>query len=594
MHGVIAYTGSNSERFQQLRRAAEHFGASNVEVQNAGNNWLGSFGSVNVVRTFSDENGDGVVYGSAAASTNFHSGNFLDEAPDDVVGCVIHQELGLVVAAGRGNHKMFVHHLAKGETMASSSLSVLAYALRETTTIDRSYEDFALGFGFLPGTHTPFSGIHSLPAGTRYIAATAHSELTSAFPVSAPLTQSFEQAIPQLHDLFIKAIKEQAGNRTKHAVLLGGFDSMLVAATLRKLGHEVHTYTFSFGNPIFEQRNIADFVSSLGITHHPVVITPELIEKNLCEFGSHFFQLGAQSHYQIHTLIASQQIARDGFDAIFNGDGCDAIFLSYPTVNRRASISQRVARAPQLLKKAVLLPLQTTFAERHLGHVGRIMRSVLNNALLPEPARGHLPTQYLDHYALSQLRTGRAPQQAETMAALRMRLAEPTTQMDGPRRAFHGNGLTAQSKVKVDGAVCTTGLPHFSPYLHPELRAFVTSLPIEYLKNQNDSPSANGKELLVAMVRQYELLPDLFIDQPKQSPVDSPVDEWYMTCLKEQITKQMEDLPFDVNTKYLKILLRNKHAENWYRNKVSIGHHTMQAVGLLASYASFNRLLHEE
>ena len=594
MHGVIAYTGSNPERFQQLRRAAEHFGASNIEVQNAGNNWLGSFGSVNVVRAFSDENGDGVVYGSAAASTNVHSGSFLDEAPDDVVGCVIHHELGLVVAAGRGNHKMFVHHLAKGETMASSSLSVLAYALRETTTIDRSYEDFALGFGFLPGTHTPFSGIHSLPAGTRYIAATAHSESTSAFPVSAPLTQSFEQAIPQLHDLFIKAIKEQAGNRTKHAVLLGGFDSMLVAATLRKLGHEVHTYTFSFGNPIFEQRNIADFVSSLGITHHPVVITPELIEKNLCEFGSHFFQLGAQSHYQIHTLIASQQIARDGFDAIFNGDGCDAIFLSYPTVNRRASISQRVARAPQLLKKAVLLPLQTTFAERHLGHVGRIMRSVLNNALLPEPARGHLPTQYLDHYALSQLRTGRAPQQAETMAALRMRLAEPTTQMDGPRRAFHGNGLTAQSKVKVDGAVCTTGLPHFSPYLHPELRAFVTSLPIKYLKNQNDSPSANGKELLVAMVRQYELLPDLFIDQPKQSPVDSPVDEWYMTCLKEQITKQMEDLPFDVNTKYLKILLRNKHAENWYRNKVSIGHHTMQAVGLLASYASFNRLLHEE
>ncbi len=594
MHGVIAYTGSNSERFQQLRRAAEHFGASNIEVQNAGNNWLGSFGSVNVVRAFSDENGDGVVYGSAAASTNFHSGNFLDEAPDDVVGCVIHQELGLVVAAGRGNHKMFVHHLAKGETMASSSLSVLAYALRETTTIDRSYEDFALGFGFLPGTHTPFSGIHSLPAGTRYIAATAHSELTSAFPVSAPLTQSFEQAIPQLHDLFIKAIKEQAGNRTKHAVLLGGFDSMLVAATLRKLGHEVHTYTFSFGNPIFEQRNIADFVSSLGITHHPVVITPELIEKNLCEFGSHFFQLGAQSHYQIHTLIASQQIARDGFDAIFNGDGCDAIFLSYPTVNRRASISQRVARAPQLLKKAVLLPLQTTFAERHLGHVARIMRSVLNNALLPEPACGHLPTRYLDHYALSQLRTGRAPQQAETMVALRMRLAEPTAQMDGPRRAFHGNGLTAQSKVKVDGAVCTAGLAHFSPYLHPELRAFVTSLPIEYLKNQNDSPSANGKELLVAMVRQYELLPDLFIDQPKQSPVDSPVDEWYMTCLKEQITKQMEDLPFDVNTKYLKILLRNKHAENWYRNKVSIGHHTMQAVGLLASYASFNRLLHEE
>lgn len=594
MHGVIAYTGSNPERFQQLRHAAEHFGASNVETRTNSNNSIGSYGSANVVSTFSDENGVGVVYGSAAASTNFHSESFLDEAPDDVVGCVIHHQAGLVIAAGRGNHKMFIHHFAKGEAMASSSLSVLAYALRSTTSIDRSYEDFALGFGFLPGSHTPFSGIHSLPGGTRLFASTAHSEPTAVTPVSVPSISSFAEAIPKLHDLFVHAIQEQAGNRTKHAVLLGGFDSMLVAATLCKLGHEVHTYTFSFGKPIFEQRNIASFVSSFGITHHPVVITPELIEKNLREFGSHFFQLGAQSHYQIHTLIASRQIAQDGFDAIFNGDGCDAIFLSYPTVNRRASISQRVARAPQLLKKAILLPLQTTFAERHLGHVGRIMRSVLNNALLPEPARGHLPTQYLDQYALSQLRTGRGPQQAESMLALRLRLAEPTAQMDGPRRAFHGNGLTAQSKVKVDGAVCTTGLPHFSPYLYPELRAFVTSLPIEYLKNQNDSPSANGKELLVAMVRQYELLPDLFIDQPKQSPVDSPVDEWYMTCLKEQITKQMKDLPFDVNTRYLKILLRNKHAENWYRNKVSIGHHSMQAIGLLASYASFNRLLHEE
>jgi len=594
MHGVIAYTGSTPERFQQLHRAAEHFGASNIDARNSGNNWLGSFGSVNVVHGFSDDNGFGAVYGSAVSTANFSSENFLDESPDDVVGCIIHNNLGLVIAAGRGNHKMFVHHLADGEIMASSSLSVLAYALRETTSIDRSYEDFALGFGFLPGTHTPFTGIQSLPAGTRYVAAMSHSETTTTFLITVPSVKSFAEAIPQLHDVFIKALKEQAGSRTRHAVLLGGFDSMLVAATLKKLGHEVHTYTFSFGDPHFEQKNIAEFVTSLGITHHPVVITPELIAQNLREFGTHFFQLGAQSHYQIHTLIASQHIARDGFKAIFNGDGCDAIFLSYPTVNRRASISTRVANAPRLLKKAVLSPLQTALAERQLGHVARVMRSVLNNALLPEPARGHLPTQYLDHYALSQLRAGAQPQQAETMLALRMRLAEPTAQMDGSRRAFHGNGLTAQSKVKVDGAVCTTGLPHFSPYLHSELRAFVTSLPIEYLKNQNDSPSANGKELLVAMVREYKLLPDLFIDQPKQSPVDSPVDHWYMTSLKENIVAQLQDLPFPVNTKYVNTLLREKYAEKWYRNNVSIGHHALQAIGLLASYASFNRLLHEE
>jgi hypothetical protein len=56
----------------------------------------------------------------------------------------------------------------------------------------------------------------------------------------------------------------------------------------------------------------------------------------------------------------------------------------------------------------------------------------------------------------------------------------------------------------------------------------------------------------------------------------------------------MQDLPFAVNTKYVNTILRAKYPETWYRNKVSIAHHTMQAIGLLASYASFNRLLREE
>ncbi len=94
MHGVIAYTGGNPERFQQLRLAAEHFGASNIDTRNTGNNWLGSFGSVNVVHAFSDANGVGAVYGSAASTADFFTDHFLDAAPDDVVGCVIHTSWG--------------------------------------------------------------------------------------------------------------------------------------------------------------------------------------------------------------------------------------------------------------------------------------------------------------------------------------------------------------------------------------------------------------------------------------------------------------------------------------------------------------------
>jgi hypothetical protein len=211
--------------------------------------------------------------------------------------------------------------------------------------------------------------------------------------------------------------------------------------------------------------------------------------------------------------------------------------------------------------------------------------------MLDEPARGHLPTRYLDDYALSQLRHGPSPAQTETVEHIRTRLATAVTGFDGPRRAFHGNGLTNQSKVKVDGAMAATGLPHFTPYLHPVFRSYVTSLPIDYLKKQDESPAANGKELLVAMVRKYELLPDAIIDQPKQSPVDSPIDTWYMNDIRANIITQLADLPFDWNPEYVDSLLSSKRAEEWYRNKVSIGHHTLQAIGLLSSYASFNRMI---
>jgi len=119
----------------------------------------------------------------------------------------------------------------------------------------------------------------------------------------------------------------------------------------------------------------------------------------------------------------------------------------------------------------------------------------------------------------------------------------------------------------------------------------VTSLPIDYLKRQDQSPATNGKELLVAMVRHYGLLPETFISQPKQSPVDSPVDGWYMNEIRARIESQMDSLPFTPNRKYIDALLSPKFAERWYRNKISIGHHTLQAVGLLASYASFNRIV---
>jgi len=584
MFGIIAYEGSDVRSFDEACNAARSFGAVVTVVMSTPRVRLGIMGSGLSVGNSSDA----VWFGSAAqqiSGTTKDPGHLLDGAPDDVVAAGVAEE-HLVLAAGRGNHRLFIHETPTGR-LASSSLAVLARS--QSTPIDRSYEDFLLGFSFLPIPRTPYDGIRVLTPGTRLIAENSES-VTPAVIEAATVPSSFASAIPELRNRFFSSLEELAAGEKRHAVLLGGFDSMLVAASLRQMGHEVHTYTFSFGNPKYEQRNVSEFVQSQGIIHHPVQITPALIADNLRNFGSHFFQPGALAHYQIHTLVGSQQIAADGHNRIFNGDGCDALFLSFPTVNQRAALTRRLEMIPDWGIRAGSWVLRNKVAERQLGHVGRTMRSMLGNFLLEEPARGHLPNRYIDDYALSQLRVVDAPKQTETIDEIRNRLAQDVAGQVGTRRAFHGNGLTGQSKVKVDGSVALTGLPHFTPYTHPIFRSYVSGLPIDFLKKQDSSPGDNGKEVLVAMVREYGILPDVIIRQPKQSPSDSPVDNWYRQELRQEILSQLEDLPFEWNRKYIETVLRSKMAENWYREKVANNSQTLQAIGLLASYASFNRV----
>ena len=80
-----------------------------------------------------------------------------------------------------------------------------------------------------------------------------------------------------LHDAFVGALEQQAGTRHRHAVLLGGFDSALVAAGLRRLGHEVDCYTFGFADPTYEQRNVDVLTKAIGAQHHWVQFSPDVI-----------------------------------------------------------------------------------------------------------------------------------------------------------------------------------------------------------------------------------------------------------------------------------------------------------------------------
>jgi hypothetical protein len=170
---------------------------------------------------------------------------------------------------------------------------------------------------------------------------------------------------------------------------------------------------------------------------------------------------------------------------------------------------------------------------------------------------------------------------------VRLRLAQGLEGVDPVRLAFHGNALTGQSRTKVEGAVAVSGVAQLSPFLHPRLRGWASRLPVELLRPAGSGAGEAGKAILLDTVRERGLLPEVVIDMPKQSPSDSPIDRWYAGPLRPIVHQMLDGLPFEYDRRYVDEILAPKRAEELYRERVSLGHHAFQAIGLLCSYAAF-------
>lgn len=552
------------------------------------------------------DGGVGVAFGAGrghdAALSGGH-GDLLDGADGDLLAVVADAD-GVTIAAGGGHHRWTTTTFPEGGTLAGSNVGAVARVRGADLELDRSYEDFALAYGFHPDGRTPFAAVRQLAPGRHRLGdgplpGSTPDPLRPAEPTAGPAAgeaarppvRDLDAAADRLGTLLLEILEEQAEGSRHHAVLLGGFDSALVTSGLRHLGHDVDTYTFSFGDPQYEQANAASFAARVGATHHEVRIEPHDVMDHLRHFADTFPGIGAQPHYQIHTLLACEQLAADGFDHVFSGDGCDAVFLGYPTVSARARLGARLSVVPTPVASAVRRLLGGDTVAARIGHPARVARGMLGNLALDGPAAGHLPTAYLDEFERARLRRGPVPPQAEAIADIRRRLAAPVADLDPIRLAFHGNGLNRQSQAKVDGSVLATGVRQSSPYRDPRLTDFVSALPVEFLRPPGTAPRDAGKAVLIEAVRRLDLLPADVIDLPKQSPSDSPIDRWYAGLLRNDVLDLLGHLPFEVDREAVAWLLRPKRAEEWYRDRVSISHHALQAVGILCSYASFCRLV---
>jgi asparagine synthetase B (glutamine-hydrolysing) len=499
----------------------------------------------------------------------------------------------LILASDPGGSRSLFYRVQGGSIEFSTNLAAM-FALCPGIEIDRSLEDFMLAYEFLPWDRTVLRGTKRLPKGTildfqNGIATDLPTKSTADLPAAVP-PEDETTAIRQLHDMFMQSLERMLPSSGPVALLLGGFDSALIAAALARQGREFETFTFRFRESGFTQQHVETLQRLLGHKHTWIDIDPDVIRNGLRRYPLWFGQPAGQMHYLIETAHACLTIRGRGYLHCLTGDGCDEVFLGYPTVHQRAVLFQKLGRLPKPVANIAAWPLRTRFAERHLGHVARLGRNVINILSREMPVRGHISSRVFDGTSLSHLRRSALPQQEMDVEAILVKLASGLDGLSSLRLAYHGKSSVGLNKMKVEGSSAASGLTIQSPYQHPDLARLARSLPDRMMRPAGATKGqAMGKHILMRMAEAYRLLPAEIIYQAKASPVAAPVDEWYMGDLKPDLLAAIQNLPFEYDSSYVDDLLRRKRAEELFRNHVGLGHYAFHAVSMLATYASFAR-----
>lgn len=451
---------------------------------------------------------------------------------------------------------------------------------------------FFLSYGFLTNEKTIYPNVCSLSSTTTLTISDGKNLLLIDKPVPSgnsktTIIDNEEEAIESLYIEFMAAIKRQLPSENKLAVLLGGFDSALIAAALVHMGKEVETFTFRFADPAYNQNHVEELAYQLGIKHTWVDITPEVMLKGLEEYPSLFNQPSDMAHYLIQTNHVFGQIRKEGFNYCFTGDGCDDLFIGYPTVYRRVKIFLWFKNLPTGLLRSIRKALTHTFIDDHLGYAGRMARNILLALSRKMPARGFVAHRIFDEYTLQRLSTV-FPLSLEKNVEQNLEvLAEKHAPLTPVRLAFKGKAMVGSGRLKVEGSAMCNGIVIQSPYWDMQLRAFASRLDDALLRPpEKEKRSAIGKFVFVEMARKKQILPDEIIFQKKASPVTAPVDTWYSSSLQQQLFEYVNDAPFKVDKSYLKTVLKPKIMESLIRKR-TLGRYLYHPISLIATYSRF-------
>ncbi len=511
-----------------------------------------------------------------------------------------HQKQLLLISDSLGMRSWY--YAEENNGLIFGSTLVAAESLRNKTSrkLDYTTENFLLAYGFLPRQKTVYDGLYEIPA--RSILEWTDGKLNIKEYKAVPPTigrlphteyenRDLPRTINRLYDIFMNAVEDQLANDQRIAVLLGGFDSALVASALVRLGKTVETFSFQYEDKLYNQRFIPELSAYLGSRHHWVAIDATDIESGLDTFAIKFNHPTVWPNYVVQTEKISRIIRSMEIRHCFSGDGCDALFYGYPSTFRRAMLYKMfsiIKANPKVVSRIVNL-IGSSFFDRQIGHPFRVALNIVRSLGRPALTRNFITFKIFDETSLKMLNGSDSVISEIENENILKELAKPYMHASPFRKAYIGKGFVSPNRAKLVGSSDSAGITINSPYLHPGLKAFVMNLPDHMLRPESGhSRTEMGKHILAKMADKKNLLPGEVIYQKKMAAIDAPVDDWFAGPLQKKCLEMMRWLPFASEKKYLENFTNLTNSERLYMKYFAKDKVLSYGCALLVTYAAFN------
>jgi asparagine synthase (glutamine-hydrolysing) len=433
----------------------------------------------------------------------------------------------LVVARDRAGEKpLYLARLPQGFAVASE-LKAIMYHPAVRRQLDLVALEQYLSFDFIMSARSILTDVQKLPAG-HFAVVTPQSARSQPYwsirfdDDSAAGTQGFVDQFDMVLDQAVRS--RMVADVPVGVFLSGGLDSTTIAYYMSRHSAHVHSFSIAFEEPEFDESRYAFLAADhLATAHHLEVFSEDRVQDLVPKVAEMLDEpMADQSIFPTYLL---SRFARESVKVALGGDGSDELLMGYRTYQAlkiawhldwlpkpmRLAIAATASRLPQRLGG---LPLKgRRFAERlTLPPVGRLLCSLGSfngdcRWVLSEDVRAQLSLSAFDE-PIAYLQGD---------AGLNGRVENATI------AAYVRGYLQEDILVKVDRASMAASLEVRSPFLDPNVIAFLGSVPPS-LKLRR----LTGKYLLRQLMRGR--IPDVIINRPKHG-FGVPLGSWMRGAL---------------------------------------------------------------